>query len=267
VHFKEYLEQKLRQSMQDADARADEQHQRVLDAERIGHQKDELLTVIAHELRTPLTAARGNLDLARRLLNRGETEGASGLLESARRAMDRLSRLSADLVEASRDESPELVLGPMDLRSLLQQACDWAAVGGAEDNVTIQFDAPTHEVVVWGNEDALLSTFGNLLSNAVRYTPQGGSVTVRCEIEQNEVWVEVADNGIGMSEDVRNRIFEKFYRAPEARKMEIRGLGLGLSLVKNLVEAHRGRIHIESEPGRGTTLRVWLPIEASGAEE
>jgi len=267
VHFKEFLEVRLKESMQDADVQAEEQHQRVLNVERLGHQKDELLAVIAHELRTPLTAARGNIDLARRMLTRGETEGASGLLEAARRAMDRLSRLSADLVEASRDESPVLVLGPQDLTSILQQACDWAAVGGAEDEVAIHFEPAPQQVMVCGNEDALLSTFGNLLSNAVRYTPPGGSVKVRCGCEQNLAWAEVSDTGIGMSADVQDRIFDKFYRAPEARQMEIRGLGLGLPLVKNLVEAHQGRIDIESEPGRGTTLRVWIPIEGSGAKE
>jgi signal transduction histidine kinase len=101
----------------------------------------------------------------------------------------------------------------------------------------------------------------------VRYTPRGGSVKVRCGCEQNVAWAEVSDTGIGMSADVQDRIFDKFYRAPEARKMEIRGLGLGLSLVKNLVEAHRGRIDIDSKPGRGTTLRVWIPIEGSDAKE
>jgi signal transduction histidine kinase len=267
VHFKEYLEVRLRESMQDAEIRADEEHQRVLDAERLGHQKDELLAVIAHELRTPITAARGNIDLARRMLSRGDTENASGLLEAARRAMDRLSRLSADLVEASRDDSPSLILGPLDLVSILQQACDWASVSGAEDEVSIELESSAEEIMVWGNEDALLSTFGNLLSNGVRYTPEGGSVTVRCGNGVTEAWAEVIDTGIGMSEEVRARIFDKFYRAPEARSMEIRGLGLGLSLVQNLVQAHHGRIEIESEPGKGTTMRVLIPNRSPATEE
>jgi signal transduction histidine kinase len=260
VRFKEYLEIRLRESMSDAQTRIEEERQRVLDAERMGRQKDDLLAVIAHELRTPITAARGNLDLARRMLNRGDTEHATGLLDSARQAMDRLSRLSADLVEANRDEMPELVLGTLDLGPILTLACDWAANSIESEGITIRREAADAPALVIGNEDALLSVFGNLISNAVRYTRPGGTVTVREGQDRDRAWAEISDTGIGMSEDVQSRIFEKFFRAPEARTMEVRGLGLGLTLVQKLVNAHSGDIEITSEVGRGTTFRVSLPL-------
>jgi signal transduction histidine kinase len=266
VRFKEYLELRLRQTARDSEARLDAERQLALDAERMGRQKDELLTVIAHELRTPLTAARGNIDLARRLLGRGDTEKATGVLESARQAMDRLSRLSADLVEANRDEAAELNMDKLDLVSVLAQAVEWARLSGEADELNIQFDDPAGPVLVRGNADALLSVFGNLLSNAVRYTPAGGTVAVRCDMENRFACAVVRDTGIGMPPDVQARVFEKFYRAPAARAMEIRGLGLGLALVHKLVMAHRGRVEIQSQEAEGTTFRVYLPLaETAGS--
>jgi signal transduction histidine kinase len=260
VRFKEYLDLRLRQSARDLQARLEEEQQHSLDAERMGRQKDELLTVIAHELRTPLTAARGNLDLARRMLSRGDTEHASGLLDSARQAIDRLSRLSADLVEANRDEAAKLAMDELNLDPILVQAVEWARLSGEADELDIRFDGSHRPILVRGNEDALLSVFGNLLSNAVRYTQPGGTVTVYCGVENGFACAVVEDTGIGMPEEVQARVFEKFYRAPEARAMEVRGLGLGLALVHKLVTAHGGRLSIHSQVDEGTTFRVYLPL-------
>ena len=102
---------------------------------------------------------------------------------------------------------------------------------------------------------------GNLLSNAIRYTPPGGRVIVRYGQNKAGAWVEVTDTGIGMAPDVQARAFEKFYRAPEAHTVSTQGLGLGLSLVHDLVQAHGGRIEIESAPRQGSTFRVILPAQ------
>jgi len=94
----------------------------------------------------------------------------------------------------------------------------------------------------------------------VRYTPAGGTVTVRYGTEAEHAWVEVADSGIGMSPDVQQSIFEQFYRAPEAQKIEQQGLGLGLFLVQRLVQAHGGRVEVRSSPEAGSTFRILLPL-------
>jgi signal transduction histidine kinase len=119
--------------------------------------------------------------------------------------------------------------------------------------------------MVQGDADGLLSVLGNLLSNAVRYTPEGGRVTVGYGNDDQSAWVSVQDTGIGMAPDVRERIFERFYRAPGARQLESRGLGLGLTLVQKLVLAHSGRIEVESQNGQGSRFVVYLPL-ASVAE-
>ncbi len=174
--------------------------------------------------------------------------------------MERLSQLSRDLVEANRDESPKIFLDSLELGPILSRAVEWARLSGDAEELNIRIEPDDTPLFICGNEDALLSVFGNLLSNAVRYTHPGGTVTLRRGTDGSYAWVEVADTGIGMAPEVQARVFEKFYRAPQAREMELQGLGLGLSLVKKLVEAHEGQIDLQSMEGVGTTFRVTLPL-------
>jgi two-component system, OmpR family, sensor kinase len=260
VRFKEYLEIKMRQALQSAAAEAARERERALDAERIGRQQDEMLAVIAHEMRTPLAAAQGNLDLAKRSFTRQELERMLGQLDRAREALGRLSRLTADLVESSRDGDPSLTIAPQVLGEVVEQACAWAEPTALAEEVELSPAPAAAPIVVHADADGLLSIFGNLLSNAVRYTPAGGRVTVRCGVADAWAWVEVRDTGIGMTPEVQARIYERFYRSPDARRLEARGLGLGLSLVQKLVRAHGGWIELESAPGHGSTFRVYLPL-------
>jgi signal transduction histidine kinase len=260
VRFKEYLEIKMRQALQSAEAEATRARERALDAERVGHQQEEMLAMIAHELRTPLTAARGNLDLAKRSLTRQDLERMAGQIERAREAIDRLSRLTADLVESSRAGDHPLSIAAQSLGRIVEQACDWAEPAAVAAGVQLNQLSMDHEIVVQADADGLLSILGNLLSNAIRYTPAGGQVSVRCGVSDVHAWIEVRDTGIGMSPEVQARIYERFYRALDARQIEMRGLGLGLSLVQKLIQAHDGHIELESAPGQGSAFRIFLPI-------
>lgn len=266
VRFKEYLELKMRQALQSAEAEAVRERERALDAERVGRQQEEMLAVIAHELRTPLTAARGNLDLARRSLSRQELDRMASQIERAREAIERLSRLTADLVESSRDGDPQLSITAEPLLHIVEQACTWAESTALAEGVSLQRVPSDETIVVLADADALLSILGNLLSNAIRYTPEGGQVAVQCGVDGAEAWIEVRDTGIGMSPEVQARIYERFYRAPDARHIEARGLGLGLSLVQRLTGAHNGHIELESAPEQGSTFRVYLPLATAESE-
>ena len=164
----------------------------------------------------------------------------------------------------SRGAAPDLRFERQPLAETTAQACAWAASAAREKGVTLVAEPSAADVEVLADSDALLSVLGNLLSNAVRYTPSGGRVTVRYGRTDELAWVEVADTGIGMTEEVRGRIFEKFYRGPEARSVEAQGLGLGLALVHQLVTAHGGQIEVESAPGQGSTFRVLLPLRPPG---
>lgn len=229
--------------------------------------KAEVIAAIAHELRTPLTAAKGTLEMAVRSLDRGQVERIAPLLGTSRQAMERLARLTADLLEASRDAPRALERAIIPLEGVLAQACAWASASAAEKSVTVVYETALDETPVYGNHDGLLSVFGNLLSNGVRYTPTGGRVTVRHGRRGQWGWAEVRDTGIGMAPEVRDRIFEKFFRAAEARSIEASGLGLGLALVKQIVDAHQGWIEVESAPGQGSTFRVFLPTNQPESQE
>lgn len=267
VRFKEYLELKMRESIHEAELRANADRQLALEAQQAEQQKSEIMAMISHELRTPLTAAKGNIDVAITLIRRGQMERVGPLLGNAQQALERLSRLTTDLVEASRGERPMLSLTTLNLTPIVEQACRWVHAAAASKNINLVVESHTEALPVRANADALLSTLGNLLSNAVRYTPNGGGVTVRSGHDDQQVWVEVRDTGIGMSEEERERIFERFYRSPQARTMDGRGLGLGLALAHDMVLAHEGQIVVESELGKGSSFRIVLPREATTATE
>jgi signal transduction histidine kinase len=259
VKFKEYLELKLDQAVSDAEVRAARARERSLEMERVQREEREILARIAHELRSPITAARGQIDLATRALSQGKVEAVPRLLGTAREALDRLSRLSADLVEASRGEAPTLELAPQNLNDTLEQACRWAQPTAAAKGVELRFTPSELPCFIHANSDALLSIFGNLLANAIRYTPSGGEIQVECGVADDWVVGQVRDTGIGMEPEVVARIFDRFYRGPSARRIEARGLGLGLALVQQMVAGHGGRIEVESAPGQGSSFRIMFP--------
>ena len=209
VKYKEYLELKLSESLRDANTRAIRDRERAAESERLQREKDEILGVISHELRTPITAAQGNLELASRVLGRGEVEPIPHLLGRAREALERLSRLSADLVETSRGGAPHIELAPQDLGSIVAQACDWARPAAASKGVALTYSHQGPPLTVQANTDALLSAFGNLLSNSVRYTAAGGRVEVTSGSDAAGAWLTVCDNGIGMTPD---SWFAQFWR-------------------------------------------------------
>src|SRR5581483_11226042 len=267
VKYREYLELRLQEGLRDAEARAELERERALHAERLEQERADILATVAHELRTPLTAALGQLDLATRSLTRGQVERLPPILGSAREALQRLSRLSADLVEVTRGQEVALRYSAQRLDALIEQACTWASAAAAEHEVRVEWHRTAAAIELLGDADALLSILGNLLSNAIRYTPRGGHVSMRCGTEGEMAWVAVEDTGIGMTPEVQARIFEKFYRGPEARTVEALGLGLGLALVRQLVEAHGGTIAVQSTPGQGSTFRVAFPLHPGLAQE
>jgi signal transduction histidine kinase len=251
--YREYLELKVRE--------------RDSVAAQAVQERTELLATVAHEMRTPLTAALGTIDLARRDLVSGRTDRVVPWLGTARDALHRLSRLTADIARASVGEPPVLTPAPHDLCEVVAEACAWAEAAAAEKGLTLVRDNTLPSVPVVGDADALLSVLGNLLANAIRYTPTGGRITISCAANDGQAWITVSDTGIGMTPEVRERIFEKFYRSREARSVEAQGLGLGLALVQELIEAHGGCVEVESAPGQGSTFRVVLPIREDAGEE
>src|SRR5947209_7273520 len=157
VQFKEYLELKLAETLRDAEARAARERERAQEAERLDREKEDILAVISHELSSPLTAAVGNIDLAARSLSRGTLDVVPRYLGTAQEALERLSRLSADLVESSRGEPQDLDLSAQELHPLIAKACAWAYPSALSKGIELVHETGEAPMMVRANADALLS--------------------------------------------------------------------------------------------------------------
>ena len=228
--------------------------------------KSEFLSVVSHELRTPLTALQGFSELL--LSRRPSPEQAARFLRHIHGEAQRLGRIVSELLDLSRIEAgrPQMLRrDTVDLAALVADNVElFAAVPGRH---TFEWTPPDAPLIVGGDRDALDRIVKNLLSNAVKYSPRGGAVRIgggpaAGEEGMVEIWVE--DEGVGISAEDQTRIWGKYIRVPAAETAGTRGLGLGLSMVRALVEGHGGRAEVQSEPGRGSRFRVVLPSGAAG---
>ena len=213
---------------------------------------------IAHELRTPLAALRGEAEFA--LLHSQSLSECKNALASQIEEFDKLGRMIQQLLTLARAESGQLRMTreAVNVTDMLRDLTDTFSLVAAEKKISLKLDcAPDLSVI--GDRQWLDRALFNLIDNAIKYTPDGGQVTVFGRHEDRTVVLEVADNGRGISPEALPHIFERFYRADPSRSKEVQGVGLGLSLVKWIVEEHRGTIRVESQPGRGSRFGIVLP--------
>jgi len=235
-----------------------EQNKRLRELDRL---KDEFLSLVSHELRTPLTSIRGYLDLV--------LDGEAGeinpeqrrFLEAVERNSGRLLRLVGDLLFVAQADAGRLSLerASVDLSELAAHCVEEAAPAATEKSVSLVLLAESVPSLV-GDRGRLAQVLDNLVSNALKFTPEGGTVQVRTSAHYEHVVLEVEDTGIGIPQDDQPRLFDRFFRSAVAEDQAIPGTGLGLAIVKAIVEAHSGRISISSREGVGTTFRVELPL-------
>ncbi|MGE0135463.1 MAG: sensor histidine kinase [Dehalococcoidia bacterium] len=248
ARYKEFLDLRL----QAAERRAQ-------DAEQSEREKLEVLAGIAHELGNPLTIAVGNLQMAARFLDAADMTNLRPLIDESRDALDRLAGLTRQIIAASRGEAHEMTFEPCDLRELIRQGAGWFQAAASEKGIAFVQRYPPEPLMVSASVDELPSVFQNLLSNALRYTEAGGSVTLAVWAEGDAIKARVSDTGIGMTGADQQRVFEKFYRGSDARRAVPNGLGMGLFIVRQLTELHGGTVDVESMRGVGSSFTVTLP--------
>jgi signal transduction histidine kinase len=216
-----------------------------------------MLADISHELRTPLTVIRGELEALRDGVFSPTPEKLAELEEEAKL----IDRLVEDLHELALAEAGELRLerGPTDLGRLVERLAGRVRGRLAEEGIELVVELPAGLPKLNLDSDRIEQVLHNLLSNAERYTPEGGRITLAVEDRPSEIIVSVADTGKGISPEELPRIFERFYRGEQSRSRRHGGAGLGLAIAKQLVEAHGGRIWAESSPGKGTKVSFALP--------
>jgi len=212
----------------------------------------------SHELRTPLTSIRGFAEFYRQ----ASDIDAAPLMRRVESEAVRMGLLVDDLLMLARlDQQRPMVMRPVDLLAIAADAVHDARILAPEREVTLSVDGSA--LIVSGDEVRLRQVVGNLMTNALTHTPEGTPVRVILSSDDGMAVIEVADEGPGLTTEQRERVFERFYRADSARGRrapEDGGSGLGLAIVAAMVEAHGGRVAVESEPGKGATFRVILPL-------
>jgi two-component system, OmpR family, phosphate regulon sensor histidine kinase PhoR len=226
--------------------------------ERLETTRRDFIANVSHELRTPLTVVRGFLETLEDMA-KPDPEMTRRSLQLMAQQTNRMTRLVEDLLTLSRLEGAQNPLREEDvnvpelLRSMQQDAL---ALSAGRHRVRLRLDAAG-----WlrGNTEELRSAFGNLVSNAVRYTAEGGEIDLRWQEKSGALMFSVQDNGIGIEPQHIDRLTERFYRVDKSRSRETGGTGLGLAIVKHVLMRHQARLEIESEPGKGSTFAVIFP--------
>jgi two-component system phosphate regulon sensor histidine kinase PhoR len=228
--------------------------------------RQDFVANVSHELKTPLAVIKSSVET---LVDGAaeDPESRDMFLAQITREAERLEELIQDLLSLARIESGNLGLEPMTLA--LGQAitdCVERHQGRAEVKTLTMVEKPPAdvrgEIFAWADPDALRQVMDNLVDNAIKYTPNGGRITVRWTQSADTVSFEVEDTGVGIPPEDLQRVFERFYRADKARSRTIGGTGLGLAIVKHLVQAMKGQVRASSTVGKGTTFRVTLPRAA-----
>jgi signal transduction histidine kinase len=217
--------------------------------------KDNFVATVSHELRTPLTSILGYLEL---VLDEPGHEDIEGELKIVQRNATHLLRLVNDLIAVA-SERVELSLQDTDVASLLagvvSSSRNHASGSGVE--LVLDIEEPLTARV---DPERISQVFGNLVSNAIKFSPDGGTVIARAHRANSHVVCSIADTGIGMDGQEQEQAFTKFFRSARSRETAIPGAGLGLPISKTIVEGHGGSISLHSEPGKGTTVTVSLPV-------
>ena len=229
----------------------------------LDHLKDEFVALVSHELRTPLTSIRGYLELVLDGEAGEVTDEQRQFLGVVERNANRLLDLVGDLLFLAQIEAGKLSLefGAVDLAAVAAESVETARPLAEEKEITLTL-ATSPLPLLAGDRARLAQLLDNLVSNAVKFTPQGGRVDVRASSSRENAILEVRDTGMGIPADEQEHVFERFFRTSRATEQAIQGTGLGLAISNAIVHAHGGRITLASNEGEGATFRVTIPIRA-----
>jgi two-component system phosphate regulon sensor histidine kinase PhoR len=232
----------------------------ITELRRLERVRQDFVANVSHEFRTPLTAIQG---FAETLLGGALEDPANRrrFVEIIREHAGRLARLTEDLLELSRIEAGELKLEfqPVSVQQLVGSCAETVGMKAKAKRLAVELMIPEGLPAVRGDPNRLQEVLQNLLDNAVQYTPPGGRVAASAAVTDGQIVITVADTGIGIPQAEQSRIFERFYRVDAARSREAGGTGLGLSIARHIVEAHGGRIWVESAVGEGSRFHFSIP--------
>lgn len=227
-------------------------------SKRAEKMRSEFFSNVSHELKTPMTSIKGYSELLSQGIIADETHKKI-MLEKIGNEINNMSRLINDILMLSRLENPDVKkeMLPMNMKSIVLEVLDSYGTLASKNNINIYTDFEDVEYI--GNPEQMYTLLSNLISNAIKYNKQNGSVWIDIKPENEAIRIIVRDNGIGIPKADQSRIFERFYRVDKGRSRQLGGTGLGLAIVKHMVTSYKGMIHLNSELDVGTTIEVILP--------
>ncbi|WP_163538798.1 cell wall metabolism sensor histidine kinase WalK [Gracilibacillus sp. YIM 98692] len=232
----------------------------VTEQEKVDRERREFVSNVSHELRTPLTTMRSYLEA----LTDGawkDKEIAPNFLRVTQNETERMIRLVNDLLQLSKMDHKEKMMykKKIDIIPFVHQIMDRFEMN-KQERIHIKREISEDNLYVWVDPDKITQVIDNIMSNAMKYSPEGGTITVQLLKEQQRVRISIKDQGLGISREKVDKIFDRFYRVDKARSRELGGTGLGLAISKEIIEAHHGHIWASSREGQGTTIYFTLPL-------
>lgn len=223
--------------------------------------KSEMIRMASHDLKNPLLQVKGYLDLLLKTLGDKLSEQQREFATRITSGTDKMNNLLEDILNLERIESHSTTqLDTINLRFTLHQVAEALRPQAELKNQTMSVSIDSDDAYLMGNELQIQQAFNNFINNAIKYTPEAGSVMVRGKVEDGEFRFEVEDTGFGIPKDRQDKLFERFYRARTPGTEDIPGTGLGLSLVKSVVQRHGGDVWFKSQEGKGSIFGIWLPV-------
>jgi len=234
------------------------------EVKRISKRKTDFVSSVSHELRTPLTSIKGyaSILLAEKL---GQLPPeVKERLEKINRHSDELTYMINDLLDIAHIESGKVIMKrqPLALKSIIEKILDLFSLQLKEKQINIQLNITDSPQNIFADVSQIQRVFINLVSNAMKFTPPQGKITITTKNLAGQAQVDIADSGCGIPEEAQGHIFEEFYRVDNSINQQLKGSGLGLSLVKQIVQAHDGKIWFKSKENQGTTFSFTLPCSS-----
>jgi two-component system, OmpR family, phosphate regulon sensor histidine kinase PhoR len=234
----------------------------ISEEKKVEKMKSDFVSYVAHELKAPLGAIEGYLNIIVDGIVSADPQKEREMIIKSRDRAHGLIALINDLLDLSRIDRKRSMkeMGPINIGELLQETVDFYKNRAEAKSLRMTMTVEENLPFIRGNKEDLSRLFANLVSNAIKYTPEGGAVSITAKRTDSHIRIAVSDSGIGIPEKAQSHIFDEFYRAPNALDKKITGTGLGLSIAKKIAEDHHGDIELESRENIGSTFRVHLPI-------
>jgi PAS domain S-box-containing protein len=229
---------------------------------KMDQMKSDFVSMVSHEIRSPMNSLLMQLKNISDGLAGAVTEKQQEILQRASEKILNLNNLVTELLDLSRIESGLISheKEQIDMRQLLTDQITFHSPYAEEKEITLQLNCPADLPSILANRQNMEEAFSNLITNGIKYSPAGGTITISVTTENKYLKLQVADTGFGISDEDLEKIFTRFYRVKDSNTRQIHGTGLGLAIVKSIIESHHGKISVVSEVGKGTTFTVFLPL-------